>query len=104
MKTVWPLAALGGAAGGAAPPRGPLPQKIAQALAYGLIAGDLPIIGSTTLLALLVGIPLRLNQPVLQAFKTLARLCSGHWCLVFTALARRCMACRMCRFLIPRNA
>ena len=28
--------------------------------------------GSTTLLALLVGIPLKLNQPVLQAFKTLA--------------------------------
>jgi len=52
--------------------QGTSPQKIAQALAYGLTLGIFPIIGSTTLLALLVGIPLRLNQPVLQAFKTLA--------------------------------
>jgi hypothetical protein len=47
-------------------------HKVAQALAFGLTLGIFPIIGSTTLLALLVGIPLRLNQPVLQAFKTLA--------------------------------
>lgn len=60
--------------------QGTSPQKIAQALAYGLTLGIFPIIGSTTLLALLVGIPLRLNQPVLQAFKTLAT--PLQWALV----------------------
>ncbi len=52
--------------------QGTSPHKIAQALAFGLTLGIFPIIGSTTLLALLVGIPMKLNQPVLQAFKTLA--------------------------------
>jgi uncharacterized protein (DUF2062 family) len=45
--------------------QGTSPPKIAQAVSY-------PIIGSTTLLSLLVGVPMKLNQPVLQAFKTLA--------------------------------
>ncbi|MBK8039966.1 MAG: DUF2062 domain-containing protein [Verrucomicrobiaceae bacterium] len=52
--------------------QGTSPHKISQALAFGLTLGIFPIIGSTTLLALLVGIPMKLNQPVLQAFKTLA--------------------------------
>jgi len=52
--------------------QGTSPHKIAQALAFGLTLGIFPIIGSTTLLALLVGIPMKLNQPVLQAFKVLA--------------------------------
>jgi uncharacterized protein (DUF2062 family) len=47
------------------------PSKIAQAIAYGMTLGVFPILGSTTLLTLLVGVPLRLNQPILQAFKTL---------------------------------
>ena len=51
--------------------QGTSPPKIAQALAFGSTLGIFPIIGSTTLLTLLVGIPMKLNQPVLQAFKTL---------------------------------
>lgn len=45
--------------------------KIAQAIAYGMTIGIFPIIGSTTFLTVLVGIPLKLNQPILQVFKTL---------------------------------
>jgi uncharacterized protein (DUF2062 family) len=52
--------------------QGTSPHKIAQALAFGLTLGIFPILGSTTLLTLLVGVPMRLNQPVLQAFKMLA--------------------------------
>jgi len=52
--------------------QGTSPRKISEALAYGVALGIFPIIGSTTLLALLVGVPLRLNQPILQTFKTLA--------------------------------
>jgi uncharacterized protein (DUF2062 family) len=52
--------------------QGVTPRKLAQALAWGLTVGIFPILGSTTLLAFCVGVPLRLNQPVLQAFKVLA--------------------------------
>ena len=52
--------------------QGTSPPKIAQAVSYGITLGIFPIIGSTTLLSLLVGVPMKLNQPVLQAFKTLA--------------------------------
>ena len=48
-----------------------VPQA-ARAIAYGLTLGIFPIIGATTALTLLVGLPLRLNQPILQAFKTVA--------------------------------
>jgi uncharacterized protein (DUF2062 family) len=51
--------------------QGVSPSKIAQAIAYGMTLGVFPILGSTTLLTVLVGVPLRLNQPILQAFKTL---------------------------------
>jgi len=52
--------------------QGTSPAKIAQAIAYGVTIGIFPIIGSTTLLSILIGIPLRLNQPILQVFKSLA--------------------------------
>lgn len=61
--------------------QGTSPHKIAQAIAYGLVIGIFPIIGATTLLSLAVGVPLRLNQPILQAFKTLAT--PLQWALVF---------------------
>lgn len=47
-------------------------HKIAQAIALGIAIGIFPIIGSTTLLSLAIGVPLKLNQPILQAFKALA--------------------------------
>ncbi len=52
--------------------QGATPHKIAQAIAFGLTLGIFPIIGSTTLLTLIVGIPMKLNQSVLQIFKTIA--------------------------------
>lgn len=51
--------------------QGVSPTKISQAIAYGITLGIFPILGSSTLLTLIVGVPLRLNQPVLQVFKTL---------------------------------
>ena len=52
--------------------QGTSPHKISQAIAYGVTLGIFPIIGSTTLLSIIVGVPLKLNQPILQAFKFLA--------------------------------
>ena len=47
------------------------PRKAAQAAAFGVTLGLFPILGSTTLLTLIVGVPLRLNQPILQVFREL---------------------------------
>ncbi len=60
--------------------QGTSPEKIAQAIAWGLSLGIFPIIGSTTLLTLIVGVPMKLNQPILQAFKTLST--PLQWALV----------------------
>lgn len=51
--------------------QGVTPPKIALAIAYGITLGLFPILGSNTLLTVAVGIPMQLNQPILQAFKTL---------------------------------
>ena len=57
--------------------------KIAQAIAWGVTLGIFPIIGSNTLLTLLVGVPMKLNQPVLQAFKTISYPLQWSLLLVF---------------------
>ncbi len=49
--------------------QGTEPSKIAQAIAFGVTLGLFPLLGFPTLVSLAVGIPLKLNQPVLQAFR-----------------------------------
>jgi uncharacterized protein (DUF2062 family) len=46
-------------------------SKIAQAIAFGVTTGVFPLLGTTTLVSLAVGIPLKLNQPVMQVFREL---------------------------------
>jgi uncharacterized protein (DUF2062 family) len=52
--------------------QGVSPPRIAQAIAWGITLGIFPILGSNTMLTLAVGVPLKLNQPILQVFKTVA--------------------------------
>jgi len=52
--------------------QGTSPAKIAQAVAFGVTTGIFPLLGTTTLLSLAVGIPLKLNQPVLHVFRELS--------------------------------
>ena len=47
--------------------QGITPEKIALTIAVGSTLALFPILGTTTLLCLLVGIVLRLNQPIIQA-------------------------------------
>jgi uncharacterized protein (DUF2062 family) len=47
--------------------QGITPEKIALTIAIGSALALFPILGTTTLLCLLVGIVLRLNQPIIQA-------------------------------------
>jgi uncharacterized protein (DUF2062 family) len=46
--------------------QGITPEKIALTIAVGSALGLFPILGTTTLLCLLVGLALRLNQPIIQ--------------------------------------
>lgn len=60
--------------------QGTSPKKIAQGVAWGITLGVFPIIGSATLITLMVGILLKLNQPILQTFKTVST--PIQWALV----------------------
>ena len=51
--------------------QGTSPGKIALAVAFGVTLGLFPLLGTPTLLSLAVGIPMKLNQPVLQVFREL---------------------------------
>jgi uncharacterized protein (DUF2062 family) len=46
--------------------QGITPQQIALTLALGSVLGIFPILGATTLLCAIVGVWLRLNQPIIQ--------------------------------------
>jgi uncharacterized protein (DUF2062 family) len=52
--------------------QGITPAKIAQAIAFGVTIGVFPLLGTPTLLSLAIGVPLKLNQPVLQVFRELS--------------------------------
>ncbi len=51
--------------------QGVTPDKIAATLAVGTACAMFPFLGATALLCLLVGIPLRMNQPILQTLNQL---------------------------------
>lgn len=52
--------------------QGVTPERLAFTCAMGAAIGVFPILGSTTLLCLLVGVFLKLNQPAIQAVNYLA--------------------------------
>ncbi len=51
--------------------QGANPRKIALAIAFGVTTGLFPLLGLTTVVSIAIGIPLKLNQPVLQLFREL---------------------------------
>jgi uncharacterized protein (DUF2062 family) len=65
--------------------QGITPEKIALTLAVGTACACFPILGTTTLLCLFVGIFLRLNQPLIQLVNA---LCTLPHLLVIYALFR----------------
>ena len=52
--------------------QGITPQKIALTLALGSIFALFPILGTTTILCVLVGVALKLNQPIIQLVNWIA--------------------------------
>ncbi len=51
--------------------QGTSPERISLAMAFGVTLGLFPLLGMPTLVSLAVGVPMKLNQPVLQIFREL---------------------------------
>jgi uncharacterized protein (DUF2062 family) len=82
--------------------RGVSSEKIAWTIALGVVLGIFPILGSTTVICLLVGWLFRLNQPVLLVFKTLVYPLHLALILVFIRLGERLYGVPLIRFSIPQ--
>lgn len=78
------------------------PEKIAWTIALGVVLGVFPIMGSTTLVCLLVGWMLHLNQPVLHLFKTVVYPLHLALILVFIRLGERLYGVPLISFSIPQ--
>lgn len=78
------------------------PERVAWTIALGVVLGIFPIMGSTTLVCLLAGWLLRLNQPVLHVFKTLVYPLHLALILVFIRLGERLYGVPLISFSIPQ--
>jgi uncharacterized protein (DUF2062 family) len=81
---------------------GTTPEKIAWTISLGVVLGVFPIMGSTTLVCILVGWLLRLNQPVLHVFKTLVYPLHLSLILVFIRLGEKLHGVPLISFSIPQ--
>lgn len=81
--------------------KGTSPNRMGWTIALGVVLGIFPIMGSTTLLCLLVGWMLRLNQPVLHVFKILVYPLHLALILVFIHLGERLYGVPLISLSIP---
>ncbi len=77
-------------------------ERIGWTIALGIVLGVFPIMGTTTLVCLLAGWLLRLNQPVLHVFKTLVYPLHLALILVFIRLGERLYGVPLISFSIPQ--
>jgi hypothetical protein len=76
-------------------------DRLAWTIALGIVFGVFPIMGSTTLVCLLMGYLFRLNQPVLHVFKTAVYPLHLALILVFIHLGERLFGVPPLSFSIP---
>jgi uncharacterized protein (DUF2062 family) len=82
--------------------RGAAPDKLAWTIAVGVVLGIFPIMGSTTLLCILVSFFLRLNQIVVQVFKSLVYPLHLALILVFIRLGEKLNGAPMITLSVPQ--
>ncbi len=80
---------------------GTSPTRIAWTISLGVVLGVFPIMGSTTLLCLVVGWMFRLNQPILHAFKSIVYPLHLALILVFIRLGERIYGVPLISLSIP---
>ncbi len=81
--------------------QGITPEKIALTIALGLNLGIFPILGATTMLCLVAGVWLKLNQPVIQFVNWLASPLQLMMILVFVRVGEWIMRAQRVSFSIP---
>ena len=78
------------------------PERIAWAISLGVVLGVFPIMGTTTLVCLVAGWMLRLNQPVLHVFSNLVYPLHLVLILVFIRMGERLYGAPRMSFSIPQ--
>ena len=81
---------------------GTSPDRIGWTIALGMVVGVFPIMGSTTLVCLLIGWLLRLNQPVLHVFRAVVYPLHLALILIFIRLGERLYGAPLISFSIPQ--
>ncbi len=77
------------------------PRKIALSIALGFSLGIFPILGATTVLCAIIGLSLRLNQPVIQLANWLAAPLQPAMILIFVRIGERIVHAPPVSFSIP---
>ena len=77
-------------------------DRVSWTIALGVVLGVFPIMGSTTLVCLLAGWALNLNQPLLLVFKTAVYPLHLALILVFIRLGERLYGAPLIAFSIPQ--
>jgi uncharacterized protein (DUF2062 family) len=81
--------------------QGITPQKISLTLALGVMLGIFPILGATTLLCFVVGLCLKLNQPIIQMVNYLMYALQLVMILFFVRVGEFVMHATPVSFSIP---
>ncbi len=81
---------------------GASPDKLAWTVAAGMTLGVFPILGSTTLICLIAGWALRMNQAILHVFKALVYPLHLALILPFIRLGERLIGAPMITLSIPQ--
>jgi uncharacterized protein (DUF2062 family) len=81
--------------------QGITPQKISLTLALGVTLGIFPILGATTLLCFVVGLCLKLNQPIIQMVNYLVYALQLVLILFFVRVGEFLMHAKPVSFSIP---
>ena len=81
--------------------RGITPEKLSWTISLGITLGIFPIMGSTSLLCLIVGWVFKLNQPILHLFKTLTYPLQLALILVFIRLGQHLNGAPLLTLSIP---
>lgn len=82
--------------------RGITPEKLSWTIALGLTLGIFPILGSTSLVCLIAGYFLKLNQAILHLFKALTYPLHLALILVFIHIGQHLNGVPPIRFSIPQ--
>jgi uncharacterized protein (DUF2062 family) len=82
--------------------QGTSPEKLSWSISLGVTLGIFPIMGSTTIVCLIFGHLLKLNQPILHLFKTFTYPLQLALILIYIRLGQMLNGVPLIKFSIPQ--